>query len=65
VTENGPLKKIKIDGIILAADLVTKRRYKEAKGVLGKILKVIVALFFPRKGLKPQMPEIYQHGRNR
>jgi tetratricopeptide (TPR) repeat protein len=38
-TENGHLKNIKIDGIILAADLVTKRRYNEAKRVLGKVLK--------------------------
>ena len=37
--ENDPLKNIKIDGIILAADLVTKRRYNEAKRVLAKVLK--------------------------
>ncbi len=37
--ENVPLKNIKIDGIIMAADLVTKRRYNEAKRVLGKVLK--------------------------
>jgi len=37
--ENVPSKNIKIDGIIQAADLVTKRRYNEAKRVLGKVLK--------------------------
>jgi len=37
--ENDPLKKIKLDGLIQAADLVTKRRFNEAKRVLGKVLK--------------------------
>ncbi len=37
--ENVPSKNIKIEGIIQAADLVTKRRYNEAKRVLGKVLK--------------------------
>ncbi len=37
--ENVPLKNIRIDGIILAADLVTKRRFNEAKRVLAKVLK--------------------------
>jgi tetratricopeptide (TPR) repeat protein len=37
--ENVPLKNSKIDGIILAADLVTKRKYNEAKRVLAKVLK--------------------------
>lgn len=37
--EKVPLKNIRIDGIILAADLVTKRRYNEAKRVLAKVLK--------------------------
>jgi Flp pilus assembly protein TadD len=37
--ENVPSKNIRIDGIILAADLVTKRRYNEAKRVLAKVLK--------------------------
>jgi tetratricopeptide (TPR) repeat protein len=38
--ENVHLKNTKIDGIILAADLVTKKRYNEAKKVLEKILKL-------------------------
>ncbi len=38
--ENSPLKDSKIDGIVLAADLVTKKRYNEAKKVLTKILKI-------------------------
>ncbi len=37
--ENVPSKNIKIDGMIQAADLVTKRKYNEAKRVLGKVLK--------------------------
>ncbi len=36
--ENDPLNKIKLDGLIQAADLVTKRRFNEAKRVLGKVL---------------------------
>jgi len=37
--ENDPLKKIKLDGLIQAPDLVTKRRFNEAKRVIGKVLK--------------------------
>ncbi len=37
--ENVPSKNIRIDGILLGADLVTKRRFNEAKRVLEKVLK--------------------------
>jgi tetratricopeptide (TPR) repeat protein len=37
--ENDPLNKIKLDGLIQAAGLVTKRRFNEAKRVIGKVLK--------------------------
>ena len=41
VTEKVPLNEIKLGGIVLATDLVTKRRYNEAKKVLAKILTII------------------------
>ncbi len=38
--ENVPLKDIRIGGIVMAADLVLKKKYKEAKQVFEKILEI-------------------------
>lgn len=38
--ENVPLKDIRIGGIVTAADLVLKKKYKEAKKVFEKILEI-------------------------